>query len=153
MNIIEDLVSKSHSHRRFCEHIFFLFQYHPELMAPPVSVPIKLLHEAIGHTVSIEVRSGEIYRGHLMQSEDNMNVLIENVVRTNRDGSKSSMEQVYIRGGQIRFFVVPDMLRHAPMFKNLLKSSTSTSGPAKGSGFGSLGAAGSGSGKGKGVRR
>ena len=23
-------------------------------------------HEAIGHTVSIEVRSGEIYRGHLM---------------------------------------------------------------------------------------
>ena len=119
-------------------------------MAPPVSVPIKLLHEAIGHTVSIEVRSGEIYRGHLMQSEDNMNVLIENAVRTNRDGSKTSMEQVYIRGGQIRYFVVPDMLRHAPMFKNLLKSQTGPStGPAKGSGFGSLGA----SGKGKGGRR
>jgi small nuclear ribonucleoprotein D3 len=94
-------------------------------MAPPVSVPIKLLHEAIGHTVSIEVRSGEIYRGHLMQSEDNMNVLIENVVRTNRDGSKSSMEQVYIRGGRIRYFVVPDMLRHAPMFKNLLRTGKS----------------------------
>jgi small nuclear ribonucleoprotein D3 len=115
-------------------------------MAPPVSVPIKLLHEAIGHTVSIEVRSGEIYRGHLMQSEDNMNVLIENVVRTNRDGSKSSMEQVYIRGGQIRYFVVPDMLRHAPMFKNLLKAGTSgqSKPPASGNFLG---------GKGKGSRR
>lgn len=82
-----------------------------------------------------------------MQSEDNMNVLIENVVRTNRDGSKTSMEQVYIRGGQIRYFVVPDMLKHAPMFKNLLKTAATTSGgPAKGSGFGTLG------GKGKGRR-
>ena len=115
-------------------------------MAPPVSVPIKLLHEAIGHTVSIEVRTGEIYRGHLMQSEDNMNVLIENVVRTNRDGSKTSMEQVYIRGGQIRYFVVPDMLKHAPMFKNLLKSS-SGAGPAKGSGFGTLSSGGKGKGR------
>ena len=115
-------------------------------MAPPVSVPIKLLHEAIGHTVSIEVRSGEIYRGHLMQSEDNMNVLIENVVRTNRDGSKSSMEQVYIRGGQIRYFVVPDMLRHATMFKNLLKTGTSgqSKPPTSGNFLG---------GKGKGSRR
>ncbi len=70
-----------------------------------------------------------------MQSEDNMNVLIENVVRTNRDGSKTSMEHVYIRGGQIRYFVVPDMLRHAPMFKNLLKAGTSakTIAPPRGS--------------------
>ena len=84
-----------------------------------------------------------------MQSEDNMNVLIENVVRTNRDGTKTSLEQVYIRGAQVRYFVVPDMLKHAPMFKNLLKQKVgqpSTGGPAKGSGFGTLG------GKGKGRR-
>ena len=116
-------------------------------MAPPVSVPIKLLHEAIGHTVTIEVRSGEMYRGHLMHSEDNMNCLLENVVRTNRDGSKSAMEQVYIRGGQVRYFVVPDMLKHAPMFKNLIKSKQGTqpTQPPKGSAFGTLQA-----GKGKG---
>ena len=77
-----------------------------------------------------------------MQSEDSMNVLIENVVRTNRDGSKTSMEQVYIRGSQIRYFVVPDMLKHAPMFKNLLKQKAvqPPGGPVKGSAFGTLSA-------------
>jgi small nuclear ribonucleoprotein D3 len=29
------------------------------------------------------------------------------------------LQQVYIRGSQIRFIVFPDMLRHAPMFKLL----------------------------------
>ena len=122
-------------------------------MAPPVSVPIKLLHEAIGHTVTIEVRTGEMYRGHLMHSEDNMNCLVENVVRTNRDGSKTAMEQVYIRGSQVRYFVVPDMLKHAPMFKNLLKQKTPPQAngvPPKGSAFGAMPA---GKGKGKGGAR
>jgi small nuclear ribonucleoprotein D3 len=108
------------------------------IMAPPVSVPIKLLHEAIGHTVTIEARTGELYRGHLLHSEDNMNCLLENVVRTNRDGSKTAMEQVFIRGSQVRFFVVPDMLKHAPMFKNLLKQSPPAGAPPKGSAFGTL---------------
>lgn len=110
-------------------------------MAPPVSVPIKLLHEAIGHTVTIEVRTGEMYRGHLMHSEDNMNCLLENVVRTNRDGSKSALEQVYIRGSQVRYFVVPDMLKHAPMFKNLLKQKQAVAPgqPPKGTAFGTMG--------------
>jgi small nuclear ribonucleoprotein D3 len=122
-------------------------------MAPPVSVPIKLLHEAIGHTVTIEARTGELYRGHLLHSEDNMNCLIENVVRTNRDGSKTAMEQVFIRGSQVRFFVVPDMLKHAPMFKNLLKQSQPPAGaPPKGSAFGTLQGKGKGKGKG-GFRR
>lgn len=81
-----------------------------------------------------------------MQSEDTMNCLIENVVRTNKDGSKTSLEQVYIRGSQIRYFLVPDMLKHAPMFKNLLRQKTPTTG-VKGSAFGTLG-----KGKGKGAR-
>jgi small nuclear ribonucleoprotein D3 len=67
-----------------------------------------------------------------------MNCLIENVVRTNRDGSKTAMEQVFIRGAQVRFFVVPDMLKHAPMFKNLLKQGQPAGAPPKGSGFGTL---------------
>ena len=119
-------------------------------MAPPVSVPVKLLHEAIGHTVTIEVRTAELYRGHLMHSEDNMNCLLENVVRTNRDGSKTAMEQVFIRGSQVRFFVVPDMLKHAPMFKNLIKQKPPAGTPPKGSAFGSLqGGKGTGQGKGR----
>ena len=29
----------------------------------------------------------------------------------------TNLEQVYLRGSQIRYFILPDMLRHAPMFK------------------------------------
>ena len=38
-----------------------------------IGVPVKLLHEAEGHTVTMELKNGEIYRGHLIEAEDNMN--------------------------------------------------------------------------------
>ena len=122
-------------------------------MSPPVGVPVKLLHEAIGHTVTVETRVGDLYRGFLMQSEDSMNVLLNDVIKTAKDGAKTSLEQVFIRGSQIRYFIVPDMLKHAPMFKNLLKQRTggASSGPAKGSAFGTMTAGGKGKG-GKGRR-
>lgn len=38
-----------------------------------VGVPIKLLHEGEGHGVTVEMKNGEIYRGHLNEAEDTMN--------------------------------------------------------------------------------
>jgi hypothetical protein len=38
-----------------------------------VGVPIKLIHEAEGHVVTIELKNGEIYRGLLQEAEDTMN--------------------------------------------------------------------------------
>ena len=35
---------------------------------------------------------------------------------TGRDGRVSQLDQVYIRGSMIRFFIVPDMLQNAPMY-------------------------------------
>lgn len=86
-------------------------------MVLAVSTPVKLLHEAVGHVITLELRSGELYRGHLMSTEDNMNCLMEGVKVTARDGKLSQLEQVFLKGSQIRFFVVPDQLRHAPFFK------------------------------------
>ena len=34
-----------------------------------VGVPIKLLHEAANHVVTIEVKTGELYRGYLSEAE------------------------------------------------------------------------------------
>eukprot|EP00049_Salpingoeca_infusionum_P018132 m.355893 g.355893 ORF g.355893 m.355893 type:complete len:118 (-) comp17374_c0_seq1:342-695(-) len=82
-----------------------------------VSVPIKLLHEGEGHIVTIELTSGELYRGKLIEAEDNMNSQLRDVMFTGRDGKKSHLEAVYIRGSKIRYFVLPDMLKNAPMFK------------------------------------
>eukprot|EP01068_Selenidium_serpulae_P010643 Selendium_serpulae@DN5505_c0_g1_i2.p1 len=82
-----------------------------------VGIPVKLLHEGLGHAVTFELKTGDLYRGSLVGAEDNMNCMLESVTVTSRDGKVTQIEQVYIRGSQIRFAVFPDMLRHSPMFK------------------------------------
>lgn len=39
-------------------------------------MPVKLLHEGEGHVVSVELKSGDIYRGMLVESEETMNLHI-----------------------------------------------------------------------------
>lgn len=82
-----------------------------------IGIPIKLIHEAEGHIVTLETITGEIYRGKLLEAEDNMNCQLTSVTVTARNGQISQMEQVFIRGSTVRFFIVPDMLKNAPMFK------------------------------------
>ena len=86
-------------------------------MSLVVSTPLKLLHESVGHVITLELKSGELYRGHLMHAEDNMNCLMESVKMTGKDGKMIQLDQVFLKGSQIRFFVVPDQLKHAPFFK------------------------------------
>ncbi|CAJ0939982.1 unnamed protein product, partial [Mesorhabditis belari] len=84
-----------------------------------VGVPIKILHEAEGHIVSLETTTGEVYRGKLLEAEDNMNCQMADVCVTFRDGRTHQLENVFVRGSKIRFMVLPDMLKNAPMFKNI----------------------------------
>ncbi|ORX59537.1 Sm-like ribonucleo protein [Hesseltinella vesiculosa] len=84
-----------------------------------IGVPIKLLHEAQGHVVTLELKTGQLYRGKLLDAEDNMNIQLREITVTARDGRVSQLDQVYIRGSSVRFFIVPDMLKNAPMFKQL----------------------------------
>ena len=84
-----------------------------------ISVPIKLLHEAESHVVTIEIKSGEMFRGYLMEAEDTMNVRLDDVKMTSRDGKVSHLDQLYLRGSQIKFVVIPDMLKNSPMFKKI----------------------------------
>ena len=84
-----------------------------------IGVPIKLLHEAKSHVVTVELKTGELYRGYLIDSEDNMNCRIDSCHLTTRDGQTAYMDQVYLRGSQIRFLIVPDMFKNAPMFKRV----------------------------------
>lgn len=44
-------------------------------------------------------------------AEDNMNIQLKDITVTARDGRVSHLDQVYIRGSHVRFFIVPDMLR------------------------------------------
>ncbi len=69
--------------------------------------------------------SGEMYRGKLVEAEDNMNCQLTDIVYTARDGRVTQLDAVYIRGSKLRFIVVPDMLKNAPMFK--IKATTKSS--------------------------
>lgn len=85
-----------------------------------VGIPIKLLHEAAPHIVTVEMRVGDVYRGTLMSVEDNMNVQLKRVTMTRRDGKVTHLEHVFIRGSKVRFFILPDILSCAPMFKRVV---------------------------------
>ena len=45
-----------------------------------LGVPVKVLHEAEGHTVTVESATGELYRGVLIEAEDNMNMQVKKLV-------------------------------------------------------------------------
>jgi small nuclear ribonucleoprotein D3 len=84
-----------------------------------IGVPIKLLYEAEGMKVTVELKSGEIYRGLLLNAEDTMNMTLTDVVRTARNGQVSKLPTVYLRGSGVRFIALPDLLRNAPAFKKV----------------------------------
>lgn len=96
-----------------------------------IGVPIKVLHEAEGHIITCETNTGEVYRGKLIEAEDNMNCQMQNITVTYRDGQVGNLENVYIRGSKIRFLILPDMLKNAPMFKRPGGKGSGTAGRGK----------------------
>lgn len=83
-------------------------------------VPIELLFEAEGMKITVETKSGEIYRGLLHSAEDTMNVSLTDVLRTARNGKISKLPSIYLRGSTIRFIALPDLLKSAPMFQRVV---------------------------------
>ncbi|KAF8737799.1 hypothetical protein HU200_014029 [Digitaria exilis] len=88
-------------------------------MSRSLGIPVKLLHEAAGHVVTVELKTGEVYRGAMVECEDNWNCQLDNITFTAKDGKVSQLEHVFIRGSRVRFMIIPDMLKNAPMFKRL----------------------------------
>ncbi|CAA7261634.1 unnamed protein product [Cyclocybe aegerita] len=70
-----------------------------------LGVPVKLLHESLGHIITVELKTGQLYRGKLAEAEDNLNISLRDITVTGRDGRVSQLDQVYIRGSMIRFFI------------------------------------------------
>jgi small nuclear ribonucleoprotein D3 len=86
-------------------------------MPSSVGVPIRLLHECVGHKISIELSTGELYKGLLRDVEDNMNLQLQGVLYTNIIGQINKLDSIFIRGSKIRIVILPDMLKNAPLFK------------------------------------
>ncbi len=52
--------------------------------------------------MTCETTTGEVYRGRLVEAEDNMNCQMQGVNVTYRDGRVAQLENIYIRGSKIR---------------------------------------------------
>jgi len=50
-----------------------------------VGIPIILLHDGEGSIVTVELKTGELIRGYLEDSEDNMNCVVKVPYYTKRD--------------------------------------------------------------------
>ncbi|CAD7938223.1 unnamed protein product [Amoebophrya sp. A25] len=87
------------------------------MVSKSATIPIKLLFEAIPHPVTVELKNGDKYRGKLVHCEESMNCLLENVTKTLKTGEVSTLEQVHLRGSQVRLFTLPELLKHARILK------------------------------------
>ena len=56
-----------------------------------------------------------------MDAEDTMNMRLDDVYITKRNGKQIRLEQVFIRGSQVRFIIIPDMLKNSPMFQRIIE--------------------------------
>lgn len=72
-------------------------------MSRGLGIPVKLLHESAGHVVSVELKSGELYRGSMIECEDNWNCQLENITFTAR--VCFFLSQFYRVSPFVRFFV------------------------------------------------
>ncbi|XP_057368312.1 vacuolar protein sorting-associated protein 16 homolog isoform X2 [Daphnia carinata] len=86
-----------------------------------IGVPIKVLHEAEGHIITCETNTGEIYRGKLVEAEDNMNCQMTNITVTYRDGRVAQLENVYIRRVQkLQVLDLPQEEENQPFLEHKL---------------------------------
>ena len=81
-------------------------------------IPIKLLHEAVGFKVTVELVSGDSYQGVLTHVEENMNLSLSDVIHTEIDGNIVEIGSAFIRGTNVLSVKVPDMLIHSSLFQD-----------------------------------
>lgn len=97
-------------------------KYQVTNMTIAIGIPVKLLHEGVGFVITIELKSGELFRGKLIECQDNFNCRLEAVTHTDRVGKLTKMEHTYLRGSKIRMVVLPDMLKNSPLFRKMDKA-------------------------------
>jgi small nuclear ribonucleoprotein D3 len=84
-----------------------------------VGIPMLLFHEGEGLTVSVETKSGTLYRGKAEATEDSFNLSIRHATAFYPDGTTAKMDKVFVRGSQILFVVFPEILANAPYFERV----------------------------------
>ena len=87
------------------------------------SIPVKLLHEAKGHYVTVETRKKCYYRGILEACTEDSGVQLSKVFITDqRSNETRQCSKVLLKGHQIVWVNMPDILRDCPVLVELGKA-------------------------------
>jgi hypothetical protein len=89
-----------------------LLTAHRAILSPSRSRPVRCTAASSSKVRLLQPLSPHV-SANSVTAEDNMNVQLKDITVTARDGRVSHLEQVYIRGSHVRYFIVPDMLRCA----------------------------------------
>jgi small nuclear ribonucleoprotein D3 len=73
-----------------------------------------ILKETKPFLISIETKGKRIFRGNLTFIEENMNCILENTILIDQDGKLSKFKSVFLRGSNIKLFILPDVLGGTP---------------------------------------
>lgn len=100
--------------------------------ATTASIPLQLLHDAKGTIVTVEMDSGEIWRGQLTTADDSMNVELRNatVINPRKGETAREVPVVFLRGTGLVFFQLAKSLQTAPALLSVAQ------GAGKKAGFG-----------------
>lgn len=84
-----------------------------------VGIPVILLHDAEGGFVTVELKNGNSYQGILGEAQDNFNCTLKECTKIDAQGNETPLEMAFVRGAQIKFIVIPEMLSLAPYFNRI----------------------------------
>lgn len=82
-----------------------------------ISIPIKLLYEALDLKITIDLTNGDSLTGTLVDLDDYTNVFLEDAVILRNNESKI-VKSIYVKGSEINFFILPPALKFVPFLKN-----------------------------------
>ena len=110
-------------------------------------LPLTLLKAAEGSHVLIELKNGDTYNGTLLSCNTFMNINLQDVVCTSRDGDRFwKLNECYVKGACIKYLRIPDeIITQVPE-----STYPSTFGGGRGGGRGGTGGRYSGGGRGGG---
>lgn len=79
---------------------------------------LEVLKESRPFLICVETKGNVTFRGNLTFIEDNMNCILENVISIGSSGKISKFKSIFLRGSNIRIFILPDILRDTPSIEN-----------------------------------
>uniref|UniRef100_A0A7S3K442 U6 snRNA-associated Sm-like protein LSm4 n=1 Tax=Aureoumbra lagunensis TaxID=44058 RepID=A0A7S3K442_9STRA len=117
-------------------------------------LPLSLLSAAKGNPMLIELKNGDTYNGRLVSSDSWMNINLQDVICTSREGDRFwELKECYIRGSAIKYLRIPDEVLDAAQEDEAHKEKRKGFGQRGRVNFGRGGGRGRGAGRGGGRGR